>query len=165
MLTITRTFEFDAAHKLLNHESKCRFLHGHRYKVEFTVYAPELDNVGRVIDFSYLKRDIGGWIDVNLDHNTILNPDDPFLMMDYLPIIGREPFRMPITAKNPTAENLAMVLFAIGNKILRPPLLVRQVRIFETPNCQAVYDSVWAMKSNTQLSSDVQLPPTPPDIA
>jgi len=34
MITCTRRLEFDAAHRILNHESKCKFLHGHRYALE-----------------------------------------------------------------------------------------------------------------------------------
>ena len=34
MITCTRRIEFDAAHRILNHESKCKMLHGHRYVVE-----------------------------------------------------------------------------------------------------------------------------------
>ena len=45
MLTITRKLEFDAGHRIPDHTSQCRNLHGHRYTVEITLkhYAHLLD--------------------------------------------------------------------------------------------------------------------------
>ncbi len=43
MITCTRRIEFDAAHRILNHESKCKMLHGHRYAIEATFEAKNLD--------------------------------------------------------------------------------------------------------------------------
>lgn len=74
---ITRRFEFDSAHRVLQHESKCRHIHGHRYKLELTLRCPNLDKLGRVLDFSEVKRAFGDWIDRYWDHNVLLNPDDP----------------------------------------------------------------------------------------
>ena len=38
--TCTRRIEFDAAHRVMEHESKCRHLHGHRYAIEATFAQP-----------------------------------------------------------------------------------------------------------------------------
>ena len=43
MLTITRKLEFDAGHRIPDHKSQCRNLHGHRYTLEITL-------VGAVIE-------------------------------------------------------------------------------------------------------------------
>jgi 6-pyruvoyltetrahydropterin/6-carboxytetrahydropterin synthase len=43
MLTITRKLEFDAGHRIPDHKSQCRNLHGHRYTLEITL-------TGKVID-------------------------------------------------------------------------------------------------------------------
>ena len=43
MITITRKLEFDAGHRIPDHKSQCRNLHGHRYTIEITL-------VGEVID-------------------------------------------------------------------------------------------------------------------
>ena len=55
MPTITKKLEFDYGHRVLGHEGKCRHLHGHRGVAEVTVYAPSLDNLGRVVDFGAIK--------------------------------------------------------------------------------------------------------------
>ena len=43
MLTITRKLEFDAGHRIPDHNSQCRNLHGHRYTLLITL-------VGAVIE-------------------------------------------------------------------------------------------------------------------
>ena len=36
-MQITRRLEFDAGHRIPNHNSQCRHLHGHRYAIEITL--------------------------------------------------------------------------------------------------------------------------------
>ena len=135
MIAITRKLEFDAGHRILGHEGKCRFLHGHRYSAEITVEAHELDSVGRVIDFGIIKTIVGKWIDENWDHNLLLNSKDP---QRYHLETTEE--RLPyIMSCNPTAENIARELFKMAVLLLPSHLQVVQVRIWETPNCYADY--------------------------
>lgn len=75
-ITICKRIEWDAAHRVLRHESKCATLHGHRYAAEIACSADALDDLGRVIDFGVIKEVVGKWIDDNWDHNTLLNRDD-----------------------------------------------------------------------------------------
>lgn len=162
MPRITRRLEFDAGHRVLNHESKCAHLHGHRYVAEITVEAPELDSLGRVIDFSVVKSVIGGWIDTFWDHNFICHPEDPvaeihkqrgyamslvdgkghvvMLSRDATSFFGSEkpPFIMPVDMPNPTAENMVVVLAGTAARLLDPyGIRVHSVRLYETPNCWA----------------------------
>src|SRR5260370_22712579 len=107
MVSITRAFEIDAGHRLLKHESKCKNVHGHRYRIEVTVTARELDVVGRVLDFSEVKRRIGGWLNENWDHAFIAQHGDPII--DWLRDNG---MRYYAFGEPPTAENLARHLAA-----------------------------------------------------
>jgi 6-pyruvoyltetrahydropterin/6-carboxytetrahydropterin synthase len=54
-ISCTRRIEFDAAHRVMEHESKCKHLHGHRYALEATFVAPDLDTLGRVVEFGVIK--------------------------------------------------------------------------------------------------------------
>jgi len=165
MIEITRRLEFDAGHRVVGHEGKCKHLHGHRYRAEITVSAApyactgnldELDELGRVVDFGCIKSVMGGWIDENWDHNMILSPKDPLLEIAkalseasqrtskqvtptevLTDIVGCRPFIL--TTGNPTAENLAAYLARVAKTRLPPALVVRQVRLYETPNCWADY--------------------------
>ena len=142
MTAITRRLEFDAGHRLINHESKCKHLHGHRYCAEITVQADALDRIGRVIDFGVVKALVGKWIDDNWDHNMVINPNDPILKFagllekhPYLCYQGGEP-------ANPTAEVMARILFGVAVELLPSELKVVKVRLYETPNCFAEYPDV-----------------------
>lgn len=142
MPSVTRRIEFDAGHRLVGHESKCAYLHGHRYAIEVTARASDTDDLGRVIDFGVLKGEIGWWIDDRLDHNMILNPDDPLVPTDVgerVRIFGtRAPFIMPRRWANPTAENIARVIFQESLDILQGyDLTLSKIRVYETPNCYA----------------------------
>lgn len=138
MIEITKTLEFDAGHRVLGHEGRCACLHGHRYKIEVTVTAEELDCLGRVIDFSCLKLLIGGWIDANWDHNMILHPDDPLLRT--VEVINRTPYVMPRSNPNPTAENIAKELYKVSSDLLSTSgLKIVSICVWETPTCRAVF--------------------------
>lgn len=129
---------WDAAHRVLGHESKCRALHGHRYSATIIAEARDLDDVGRVVDFGVIKRKIGSWIDLNFDHAVIVNPDDE-LLLEYVRAEGiRKPFVMPQSAKEPTAENIAHVLYIVARDELQSARIrVVEVTVYETPNCFA----------------------------
>lgn len=146
---VTRRFVFDAAHRVLGHKGKCRHLHGHRYVVEVSAEAKELNGLGMVVDFSVLKEKVGWWIDEFLDHNTLLHKDDPLLQLgrtlvaskvwvDEFAHFGRRPYIMD---ENPTAENIAKLVFEKSTQILKEfqGLRVVGVTIWETENCRASY--------------------------
>jgi 6-pyruvoyltetrahydropterin/6-carboxytetrahydropterin synthase len=135
--TVTRILEFDAGHRVFNHESKCATLHGHRYKVEITAQADRLDKIGRVIDFSVLKNRIGSWLDEHWDHNVILFIEDKVTInaVSNCPR-QKDPF---VAMWNPTAENMAEFLLreVCPVKLRDTNVLVTKVVVWETPNCKA----------------------------
>ena len=155
--TIARVLEFDAAHRIVGHEGKCKDLHGHRYKAMISVTAG-LDSLGRVIDFGVIKEKVGAWIDRHWDHNIILSSKDPIFELCKLAELHRYimnpgmsiekmifgnrcPFTMPVEM-NPTAENLAEVLYKQSRLLLSEShLTVTEVRIWETPNCCADFET------------------------
>lgn len=137
MITITRKLEFDAGHRVHNHESKCGTLHGHRYVLEVTATAPELDQLGRVIDFSVLKEKIGTWIDDQWDHTTLVFQDDH---QTHNALLSMPRFKPPyVCAFNPTAENMAHHLLheIIPFLMLGTGVQVTKLKLWETPNCFA----------------------------
>lgn len=129
-----RYLDFDAAHRLVNHASKCRNLHGHRYRVRVLCEGP-LDDIGVVIDFGEIKGRIGTWLDAHWDHGAILNREDAALIA----WCRDENSKVYVLDCNPTAENLAAHLLGIARKLLGDVqgLRVVSVRIHETPNCYA----------------------------
>ncbi len=133
-ITCTRRIEFDAAHRVMEHESKCKHLHGHRYALEATFSAPKLDALGRVVDFGVIRERLGDWINEHWDHATILSENDKPLGEAIAKQTGQKIFYLP---NNPTAENMAEYVF----RELCPKLFsdmgiaCTQIRLYETPNC------------------------------
>ncbi|MDA0902421.1 MAG: 6-carboxytetrahydropterin synthase [Proteobacteria bacterium] len=136
MISCTRKIEFDAGHRIMRHESKCKMLHGHRYVLEITFVSQGLDKLGRVIDFGIVKDVLGKWIDDNLDHNLILCIEDKKLGDQVAAITGQTIYYMK---DNPTAENIAEHL----RREICPRLFADyevkclEIKISETPNCYA----------------------------
>lgn len=136
-MEITRRFEIDAGHRVHGHEGKCASLHGHRYVIEFTVSAPELDELGRIVDFSVVKSSLGRWLDREWDHAMVLWEEDPVAALYDKggPLYDHKVCRMPF---NPTAENMAEYLLnTIAPRWLVKPLVCTRVVVRETPNCWA----------------------------
>lgn len=130
----TRRLAFDSGHRVMRHESKCKNLHGHRYVADVTCAAKELDDLGRVVDFSVIKTLVGGFVDEYWDHGLLVNHDDRAL----IELAAKEGWRLYVMPNNPTAENLAEALFNHATKLLgATDVEVLSVRIYETPNCWA----------------------------
>lgn len=133
----TRKIHFCAGHRVMGHENKCATLHGHNYYAHITAFAPKLDDIGRVIDFSVLKERIGNWIDENWDHTFLVYEKDVEVANALKKMPGNKPpFICPF---NPTAEEMAKYLLnEVSPKQLEgTDVKVTRVVIYETENCYA----------------------------
>jgi len=144
---ITRYHDFSAGHCVAGHEGKCRFLHGHNYRIHFTCESTQLDTLGRVIDFSVIKHLLCEWLEENWDHKFLMWVDDPIYLSlkqnmraaGNIHSLGVIPVLF-----NPTAENMAQYLVqVIGPKALAGTgvVLVRVV-VDETRKCSATFECV-----------------------
>src|SRR5687767_13258872 len=124
MFSVTRELTFCYGHRLLEYDGKCRHLHGHNGRVAITLSTAALDRLGMVVDFTLLKRVVGGWIDEQLDHKMLLHRDDPalaFLRQQNEPVF--------VMDANPTAENIAKLIFDYAASQGFP---VVEVKLWET---------------------------------
>ncbi len=131
MYRVTREFHFCYGHRLLNYEGKCRHLHGHNGRAVITLEARDVDTLGMVMDFSHLKRVVLGWIDDALDHKMLLHKDDPTL-----PFLRQQGEPVYVMEVNPTAENIAKLIFDYTAAQGFP---VVEVQLWETESCYATY--------------------------
>lgn len=136
MYVIERELQFDAAHRVLGHEGKCAHLHGHRYRVIFVLASQDLDKVGRVVDFGFLKERWGEKIDKEYDHGVILSEDD--VLCNVLPIHDRG-MKLAKIQCPATAEGIAKHLFYTFSSDVPKGVELRQVKVYETPNCMGAY--------------------------
>jgi 6-pyruvoyltetrahydropterin/6-carboxytetrahydropterin synthase len=140
LMQITRKIEFDAGHRIPNHKSKCRNMHGHRYVLEATVEGniKEADTIssdaGMVHDFSDLKEVMDAAITRPWDHGFLvwINDTDARKALENF-----SDHKTIILDCIPTAENLvslAAKLISNGLHDVGSNLKLVKVRLYETPN-------------------------------
>ncbi len=137
---ITRRLEFDAGHRIPNHNSQCKHLHGHRYAIEVTlsgdiITAEGISEQGMVMDFSDVKRIAKEKLVDAWDHAFLVYRGDKSVC-DFLATLPDH--KTVILDTVPTAENLALAAFNILNSSYRDVygnhLRLKKVRLYETPN-------------------------------
>lgn len=148
MITATRYHDISCGHRVVGHESKCAFLHGHNYRVHFTCAAGSLDGVGRVIDFSAMKSRLCMWLEDNWDHKFLAWSEDPVikaLIEAAHAWISIDPIIQSIVwvPFNPTAENMANhLLRVIGpQQLAGAKVTLIRVVVEETRKCSATAEA------------------------
>lgn len=139
MYEVERYHDISCGHRVHGHESKCAHLHGHNYRIFFTVQADnkQLDMIGRVLDFSVIKSRLCEWLETWWDHKMLIWVDDP--MLDDL--LDIDPDGVVPVEFNPTAENMAEHLVTVvGPKELEGTgCVLVACRIEETRKCSATF--------------------------
>jgi 6-pyruvoyltetrahydropterin/6-carboxytetrahydropterin synthase len=131
MFTVSREFLFCYGHRLLDYDGKCSHLHGHNARVRIVLCGDKLGEGGMLLDFNKIKWTIGAWLEANLDHRVILCESDPLAA-----VLIRENEPVYLLQDNPTAENLAKVIFRNCENLKLP---VVAVQFWETENCCAEF--------------------------
>jgi 6-pyruvoyltetrahydropterin/6-carboxytetrahydropterin synthase len=141
---ITRRIEFDAGHRIPDHASKCRNIHGHRYVLEATVRGDvqaqrgQSDD-GMVVDFGDLKTMMNVEIGDKWDHAFLVSTSDGEAVKAAA-CMGAAHKTIYLDCV-PTVENLAAIAFrAIDERIRNTDVgsfELHHVRLYETPNCWA----------------------------
>lgn len=142
-MEITTRLEFDAGHRIPNHKSQCRNLHGHRYVIEITlrgeiITEEHLSESGMVMDFSDVKQIAREYVVDVWDHAFLVYKEDQ-VVLDFLNSLPDH--KTIIFPTVPTAENMAQEAFNILNNqynaIYGNQLTLHRVRLYETPNSWA----------------------------
>ena len=111
---IRRWVETDTGHRVPNHKSKCRHMHGHRYRWEAelegdVVTLGGVSEEGMLMDFSDVSAILNEYIHDVVDHAFIVYEGDKQALVA-LSHMGEE-HRTLIVPFIPTAENLAKWAF------------------------------------------------------
>jgi len=132
MIVAERYHDICCGHRVVGHENKCKHLHGHNYRFEFSV-AGDLDNIGRVIDFSVIKEKLCEWLEENWDHKFLIWEQDPLLK----PMLLMDEKSLVILKYNPTAENIAQDFIEnIAPKLLKGTgTKLVKLKLWETRKC------------------------------
>jgi len=143
---IKRWIETDTGHRVPNHKSKCKHMHGHRYRwqaeIEGDVVTESgVSEEGMLIDFSDISQILTKHIHDVVDHAFVVYQGDEEAITA-LAALGSE-HRTVVVSFIPTAENLAKWAFEqIEDKITssygnRLRLVAMHVR--ETPKSWATW--------------------------
>lgn len=144
MQTITKVIEWDMGHRIPYHNSKCRSLHGHRYRLEVTA-SGELCNKkgdsseGMVFDFGDLKKVMMLKIHDVLDHSFMWYKEDK-IYITIESILKYHNQKVVIVDFIPTAENICNWIYheMIRDEIfINKGLILENIKLFETPNSWA----------------------------
>jgi 6-pyruvoyltetrahydropterin/6-carboxytetrahydropterin synthase len=143
VLTITRKLEFDAGHRIPDHRSQCRNLHGHRYVLEVTLQGDLVETEGApdrgmVMDFADVKSLAVEHLVDKWDHAFLVYEGDTQVRVFLDSMQGH---KTVVLDRIPTVENLAAIAFELLANVydahygVNPRL--HKVRLYETPNCWA----------------------------
>ncbi len=162
----SRQIGIDAGHRVPEHGSKCKNLHGHRYVIEAICESrggliKEGEQRDMVLDFGFMKGIMMKYIDEPCDHGMILRVSDPWLRPAF---VNDEDFdtichqveeqgyssyagkmgKLYVVPFSPTAERLAehwfnRMLLEVDEASSGQSRLM-YVKVWETPNCWAVYE-------------------------
>ena len=120
MYEVTIIKSFSAAHLLSQIGGKCEELHGHNFKVEVKVAAPNLNESGLLIDFRVVKK----WLNEILDQ------------MDHKHL-NELPYFAGI---NPSAENIAKYIYSeMKLKAEQSEVKVACAKVWESENAAVTY--------------------------
>ena len=142
-MQITRRLEFDAGHRIPDHNSQCRHMHGHRYAIEITLSGDIIQSEGQsmngmIMDFSEIKALAKQHLVDVWDHAFLAFRGDSAVATF---LASLPDHKTVLLDRVPTVENLAALAFSqldpvylghYGNH-----LHLERVRLYETPNCWA----------------------------
>ena len=143
MITITRKLEFDAGHRIPDHNSQCRNLHGHRYTLEITLTGQVVEHEGyadngMIMDFSDVKA-LARTNLVDLWDHAFLVYEKDTKVLEFLQSMPNH--KTVVLNRVPTVENLAKIAFDILKPVYQDRfstgLALSKIKLFETPNCWA----------------------------
>jgi len=146
-MKIGKVIQWDMGHRVLNHRSVCKGLHGHRYKAEICVEGDlvekkDASEEGMVIDFADIKKTAQKFIQEELDHAFMVWEKDIELLEFFKNSKGHKPVIVPFT---PTAENVAAYIFnELKDKftdVFKTGLHLQSVKLWETTSSYALYES------------------------
>ena len=110
---------FSAAHSLREYKGDCARMHGHNWQLQISISAEKLDDTGFAIDFNLLDK-ITAEVISRFDH-TYINDVSPFDQI------------------NPTAENIARVIYYDIKKQLPQVIHLQGVKLWETETYSVTY--------------------------
>ncbi|ADR22708.1 6-carboxytetrahydropterin synthase QueD [Marivirga tractuosa] len=127
MISITKEFSFETAHRISNHPASCKHIHGHSYRLFVTVSADEIQENDMIIDFKELKQIINEKVIKTFDHALVLKRNDENTKLAQN--IDSNIFWMEF---EPTVERLLDYIRKQIQNSLAEPVFLKKLKLYET---------------------------------
>jgi len=132
MLSITKIFHFESAHRISDYEGTCQHLHGHSYKLEVSISGKQIGKGDMLMDFKILKSLVNSLVIEPWDHALILkdngaNRSDFDHMKDKIYWMQSEP----------TAERMVLWIVEKLSSNLPDELVLSRLKLYETDSSYA----------------------------
>ncbi len=134
VIRLTKQFDFEMAHALWNYDGKCRYIHGHSYKLLVTIVGePNIDRnnpkLGMVMDFGVLKNIVKQQIVDKYDHALVVNRNADVQSLSKVEQMSDKVITKPY---QPTCENLIADFAECLQEHLPPGVQLFSLRLYET---------------------------------
>jgi len=136
---VSKEFNFEMAHALLNYDGLCRHIHGHSYKLLISIIGEPISEsssqkLGMVMDFGDLKTLVKGPIVDFFDHALVINSE----AKQYLPEEPNEMYdKVHLVDFQPTCENLVIYIAEKVQALLPSGIGLFSVKLYETATSYA----------------------------
>ncbi|MDI1322037.1 MAG: 6-carboxytetrahydropterin synthase [Algoriphagus sp.] len=132
MLSITKIFSFEAAHRISKYQGACSQVHGHSYKLQITVSAGMPGDNDMILDFKVLKDLVQNHVLSLWDHSLILkgNAENRQFFLNY-------PGKIYWMDSEPTAERMLIDISRKLEPVLPDYVNLEEIVLFETETSYA----------------------------
>jgi len=127
--SISKEIDFDYAHRVPKHESKCKNLHGHRGTIiaeltgDLIEDGPQTD---MILDYGFLKQILMDHVDALCDHGIILSlHDTKFINMAYDEKLTRQPYHIFTDWYNDVVDSVNHKSFWAGQSNFGKTYIIR----------------------------------------
>lgn len=127
MISITKEFTFETAHRISNHPGACKHIHGHSYRLLVTVSADQIKENDMIIDFKDLKQIVNDEVIDFFDHALLLKRNEE--NSKFSQQLDSKIFWMEF---EPTVERLIDYIRIQIQQALNEPVFLKKLKLFET---------------------------------
>lgn len=144
IITLSKTFRWEMAHRLPFHQSGCQNIHGHSYEMDVIISGVPDEN-GMLLDYGLLKARVKPVVD-ELDHAFLCCNNDTLLV----PFLKQSPFKVVYVDFETTSENLVFYLMDKIKTLIRPFFNIHTLKIVIRETTTSSASAECCLQDNTK---------------
>ncbi|HSJ67192.1 MAG TPA: 6-carboxytetrahydropterin synthase QueD [Anditalea sp.] len=137
MLSITKIFHFESAHRISDYDGACQQLHGHSYKLEVSISGNEIGRGDMLLDFKFLKSLVNSLVIETWDHALLLK-DNGANRKDFSGLTDK----ICWMKTEPTAERMVLWIADKLSSNLPNELILSRLKLYETESSYAEWEDL-----------------------